>query len=480
MGSLLDPNFDDTGDDYSSDSSLTANENSPGADNSQLSSMLLNTANGMMPVRDEVLKKRQLLDQAMQKLAAAQRAPQFGPNHAINAMAHGFASPLTGEGTGYQNGPMSYNDALEKEYEGQHTGNIAGAGTESDAAKIGTGFDQQDTSNAMGMIKEAGSLENAKALNDYRIQALQEKGLKILNGPDGRPAAYFDPLTRQTIPLSGPGAGNGMGGSPFGTNLTKSKITSDEMHLKDARTGADNLDLSDAAQNFQTVLDKVKANPNIGPSTQLKDGSFLGITIPAGLKNELIPGAPNIEDTKALQTATGNLQAQAMLGAKNIRNQREFDAVAAGGQLAGGNATSMTAQAAQAYGKILTKSAYADFIRDYKDTHGELTGADAVWNKFLMDNPLYTKDTKGNITGINKNIITGSGISPSAYTPYVDAAPRIYQRLRGQNAAPAGEAPSSSAPTEDRIKVMTKNGQSGSIDKAHLADFIHDGGKVVQ
>jgi hypothetical protein len=194
--------------------------------------------------------------------------------------------------------------------------------------------------------------------------------------------------------------------------------------------------------NYQTALDVVERNPQMNAATP-----------ESPLVNKFYPnfaGGLSEEDARALQSSSNALRADAMLNSKNIRTQREFNAITDPNIPFGGdqqNARNNLTTAASANLLMNLKPQFQNaYLAKYGNSPQAQQDADIAWNTYRQENdPVYRKQN-GNVaivldkdskpTGINQ-----TSFSPAVWTRYVDKGPQIAQAVRSGNYQPQKAAP---------------------------------------
>lgn len=199
---------------------------------------------------------------------------------------------------------------------------------------------------------------------------------------------------------------------------TKASAKEDDVRLAKMDADPMNTKMPMATQSADTligILNRYDLQPWSGASSKANQIAMGAWTSDSTL-------AP--EDYQQLQGAVGAMKSIAMANTKNVRNLNEFKAITAPADIMGGSTTSAKSQVYGLSALATQAQAYQEYMHAYKDQLGTLSGADVVWQQYLHENEPVTRDTKGNIIGVNN-----SALAPQTWAQYIKNAPTIYSQV---------------------------------------------------
>lgn len=275
----------------------------------------------------------------------------------------------------------------------------------------------------------------------YKNAMLKQKQI-ITNPETGMPMGSIDPASGTFTQISAD-LSQALPQTPTGSIITKngSKVDQQQLETMNKTFDASKVQSADQATNtINNILARNKLN------TQSDAMSKANMYTPFFD----LPGAMPADDYKQLQAAQGALKSAAMAGAKNIRNQREFDVITSPANILGGNNVSAQAQISMLNAASHEPEAENMFYNQYYDKYHTLDGAQTVWSAYQKENPVVNRDEKGNAIGANQDYF-----SPANINKYVVGAKDVYKRVTtGAGIQPA--QPSSSIPA-GAIAMLRQN-----------------------
>lgn len=133
-------------------------------------------------------------------------------------------------------------------------------------------------------------------------------------------------------------------------------------------------------------------------------------------------------DLKEMLAAQSVLQAAAAGAGRppGLRvTQNEFNLLTQPGTMLGTTPQAIQNNSNTLLGSIHAKALKPEFYQAYANQWGgSLDKADQVYQKYLMDNDMFTRDQSGQVTSLNPDTFSAKG-----YAPYIQKAPKVYRGL---------------------------------------------------